>query len=426
MKDLRYTYTITILIACTAYLYAWRLVDVPLEILRLPFACSAAFLVAMVVLTICLGPISPLFIRSNLEKIGLVNKRGEAPLMVGLHQSQKVENGIVIEFENRNIPRDVWDDKRSDLEAALNLFILSIKDGRNRRRILVEAVPADEGLPEIIPWDDQYIPDDDNSICLGIGLTGPVTKRLDLVPHTLVAGSSGSGKSIFTRGFLYQSLRKRMTVCCVDFKGGIDFVRLTRHPYFKLITTPDELLECLKEYSVELENRKQMLLRTESANLSEYNNKNPEHQHRRVLIAIDELAEVMDKTGRTREEKTMIEEITGLLAQIARQGRAVGIHLLLSQQRPDADVLPGQIKSNIDTRIAGRCDTTLSTIILGNGDANDMIPKDAQGLFLVNGADTDELTLFRAFWFDPSVVLRDDWAVVEPVEVWNEEDDNGG
>ena len=115
---------------------------------------------------------------------------------------------------------------------------------------------------------------------------------------------------------------------------------------FRLLPTLEDLLGCLKECAAELDNRKEMLLRAGCANLSEYNSKNSEHRHRRIVFAVDELAEVMDKTGRDREEKAQIEKISAYLAYIARQGRAVGFHLLLSQQRPDADVLPGQINSH--------------------------------------------------------------------------------
>lgn len=413
MRDLNMKYLVAALSGLAAYKAIMMFVALPFEFLKVPFAVSVALLVALLVVTMYLGPLGPLFIRQNLERIGLVNRYGESPIPVRLKQSKKVKNGIILELENRNIPREVWEEKRSELEAALNIFIVSIKAGKNRRRVIIEAVPADEGIPDCIPWDDKYLLKDDTSICLGIGLTGLIVKQLDKVPHTLIGGSTGSGKSVLARAFMYQCLRKNMTVCCVDFKGGLDFFKFQQHPYFRLLTTPEELLACLKEYIGELENRKQILLRDDCANLSEYNSKHPEHQHRRVLFAVDELAEVMDKTGRSREEKALIDEITGYLAQLARQGRAVGLHLLLSQQRPDADVLPGQIKSNIDTRICGRSDQTLSTIILGNGDGHELIPKDSQGLFLANGTDTDELALFRGFWFDPATVPRESWKVRE-------------
>lgn len=66
---------------------------------------------------------------------------------------------------------------------------------------------------------------------------------------------------------------------------------------------------------------------------------------------VDEVAEILDKTGLTKEEKEQVTRIENRLSTIARQGRAFGIHLFLSTQRPDANILSGQIKNNIGYRI---------------------------------------------------------------------------
>lgn len=71
---------------------------------------------------------------------------------------------------------------------------------------------------------------------------------------------------------------------------------------------------------------------------------------------MDEVAEILDKTGLTKEEKEQVTRIENRLSTIARQGRAFGIHLFLSTQRPDANILSGQIKNNIGYRICGRAD----------------------------------------------------------------------
>ena len=73
-----------------------------------------------------------------------------------------------------------------------------------------------------------------------------------------------------------------------------------------------------------------------------------------------------------------------MIATIARLGRAFGIHLIICTQRPDATLMSGQIRNNIDFRICGRADDVLSKIILDNTDASEKIPKSEQGLFLCN------------------------------------------
>ena len=87
--------------------------------------------------------------------------------------------------------------------------------------------------------------------------------------------------------------------------------------------------------------------------------------------------------------------IESRLSLIARQGRAFGIHLILATQRPDANILSGQIRNNINCRICGRADNVLSQIILDNTDAADLIPKHARGRFLLHDG-----TVFQSFLLD--------------------------
>ena len=115
----------------------------------------------------------------------------------------------------------------------------------------------------------------------------------------------------------------------------------------------------------------------------------------RIIFSCDEVAELLDKTGADKERKELLAKIEARLSLIARQGRAFGIHLFLATQRPDANILSGQIKNNLNIRICGRADTTLSTIIIGDGRAAEQIPSNSQGRFLM-----DDGTVFQAFYFD--------------------------
>ena len=107
------------------------------------------------------------------------------------------------------------------------------------------------------------------------------------------------------------------------------------------------------------------------------------------------MAEILEKTGLTKEQKEKVSQIESKLSVIARQGRAFGIHLILATQRPDATIISGQIRNNIDCRVCGRADNVLSQIILDNTAAADQIPKDAAGRFMLHDG-----TVFQSYWFD--------------------------
>ena len=120
----------------------------------------------------------------------------------------------------------------------------------------------------------------------------------------------------------------------------------------------------------------------ECSSIADFNKLRPENPLRRRLIVIDELAELTDTTGLDKNNKELAAKIVKQLATIARLGRAYGINLVFGVQRGDANVIPGQIKSNISYRVSSKADATLSMIILDNTSANEMIPKDSRGRFI--------------------------------------------
>ena len=115
----------------------------------------------------------------------------------------------------------------------------------------------------------------------------------------------------------------------------------------------------------------------------------------RLIFACDEVAEMLGRTGWSKEDKDTLAKIENRLVTLARLGRAFGIHLILAIQRPDTNVVPGQTKSNLDFWVCGRADSILSGIILGNGSAAEQIPKDARGRFI-----TGDGTVFQGYLFD--------------------------
>ena len=104
---------------------------------------------------------------------------------------------------------------------------------------------------------------------------------------------------------------------------------------------------------------------------------------------------MLDRTGLSKEQKELVNQIESRLATIARLGRAFGIHLILATQRPDANLLSGQIRNNLNCRICGRADNILSQLILDNTDAANQIPKDAKGRFMLHDG-----TVFQGYLFD--------------------------
>lgn len=336
-------------------------------------------------------------ISNNLHRIGFVNSVGEAPLLLSKSIDKNNSKIITLEFKTFGIPLSEWADNQDRIESALNIHIDEIYEGKNCRSVIVKCVDGENRLSDFIEWSENMLSKECFEIVLGEGYSGRVSVNISKIPHMLIGGSTGSGKNILLKLVLMQCVKKGAKVYIADFKGGVDFPPIW-HIKCSLLTDEKTLYKVLVSITDELQNRKQILRTAGVANIDEYN-RNAEKKLYRIVFACDEIAEVLDKTGLTKQQKDEILKIESELSLIARQGRAFGIHLVLATQRPDAGILNGQIRNNIDTRICGRADNVLSQIILDNTDASDKIAKSSQGRFLTNSG-----KIFQAYWFDENIL----------------------
>lgn len=357
-----------------------------------PFWAIGGFIVLIVFLG---TPKDTKRINRSLNIVGLVNHAGQSPLLLKRYKEYGV---TIMEFDPNGIPLSDWEDKKEDIETALNMHVENIRYGKSRDKIVLQAISGNENLPNVVHWKDKYLSDEDFTLILGQSRTGQTKINLAKIPHILLGGSTGSGKSVLLKLLIMQCVKKDAEVFIADFKGGVDFLPIW-HERSNIITEENTLLEVLTDLVDELENRKQAFREYGCANIGEYS-KVYSNKMKRVVFACDEVAEVLDKTGLSKEAKELVTQIEGKLSVIARQGRAFGIHLILATQRPDANILTGQIRNNIDFRVCGRADNVLSQIILDNTEAADKIPKDSQGLFI-----THDGVIFKGYLFDEMAVF---------------------
>ena len=328
----------------------------------------------------------------NMVRAGFVNSAGEAPVLVDRHHMGNAEDLV---FEVKGLPLSEWNDKKELLQTALNMSIGSISLGKNFRTVIMRAADANTQFSTVIPWRDAYLPANESVFTLGRTITDEdveidITKQ----PMILLAGSTGSGKTNLAICICQQALFRGADVKVIDFKG-IDFFDLRRKGA-EILTNPAGIIATLHQTFAEIERRKELFTSAEAKNLTTYRAKT-ENGMNRIIILVDECA-MLTNFGVTKEAKQFSAEIIDLLSGIARVGRAYGVHLIISTQRPDQSAVPGPIKSNMDIRICGKADTTLSEIVLGDGRANELIPKNSQGRFVMNG-DSEDI-VFQAFYVE--------------------------
>lgn len=338
-------------------------------------------------------PIRGYFMARDFERVGFINAIGEAPMLIDLGRAKDNKRARLLEFEIYGLTLSEWKDKQFKIESAINYNISKIWQGKDNRKMIIKAIPAKYKLPMNIKWDFNYLSSDDYKLALGEDLTGPVYWDLSVIPHGLIGGSTGSGKTSLMKCLLAQCIKKDGKVYIADFKGGVDFNSWWDARAF-VITDKQTLINCLDNLTCILEDRKKVFKLRDCKDIIEYNQKNQD-QMDRIIFACDEIAAVLDKTGLSSEDKKMIGEIENYLSQIARQGRAFGINLILGTQRPDATIIPPQVRSNCDYRVCGRADDTLSKIILDNTSASDAVPIDVAGRFI-----TGDGTILQGYYFE--------------------------
>jgi DNA segregation ATPase FtsK/SpoIIIE, S-DNA-T family len=232
----------------------------------------------------------------------------------------------------------------------------------------------------------------DIALALGRTITNePYIVDLTRMPHLLVAGATGQGKSVginaIITSILYKKHPAEIKFVLIDPKR-VElplYTKIERHFLAKLpgeedaiITDTQKVINTLNSLCIEMDNRLELLKAAQSRNIKEYNEKfvsrklNPEKGHKYlpyIVLIIDEFADLIMTAGR---------EIEGPIGRLAQLARAIGIHLIISTQRPSANIITGFIKANFPTRIAFRVfssidsrtilDSTGADRLVGRGD----------------------------------------------------------
>ncbi len=187
------------------------------------------------------------------------------------------------------------------------------------------------------------------SIVLGLDVAGhPQIADITKMPHLLIAGSTGSGKSVCINALLlsliYQNTPQELKLILVDPKRvELSLYNGIAHLLSPVIVEPDKTVSALKWAVAEMERRYHVLSQAGKRNIGEYNASKGKEAMPYIVIVIDELADLMAVSAN---------EVEGLICRLAQMARAVGMHLVVATQRPSVDVITGLIKANIPTRIA--------------------------------------------------------------------------
>lgn len=305
--------------------------------------------------------------------------------------------------------------------AALGIRIIAPIPGKGTIGIEVpnknrELVPA----RAVLGTEKFMRSDKDLPIALGKTISNEVfVVDLAKMPHLLMAGATGQGKSVglnmILASLIYKKHPSQLKFVLIDPKKVelTLFNKIERHFLAKLpgaeeaiITDTKKVIYTLNSLCIEMDNRYNLLKDAGTRNLKEYNAKfvarklNPDNGHRfmpYIVLVIDELADLMMTAGK---------EIEGPIARLAQLARAIGIHLVVATQRPSVNVITGIIKANFPARLSFRVTSKIdSRTILDTGGADQLIGMG--DMLLSHGS---EITRIQCAFLDtPEVDAICDW-----------------
>ncbi len=338
--------------------------------------------------------------------------------------------------------RNLEDDIALSL-AALGIRIIAPIPGRGTIGIEVpNSNPEMVGMKNILASKDFKESTNELPIALGKTISNEVyLTDLTKMPHLLMAGATGQGKSVglnvMLGSLLYKKHPSQVKFVLVDPKK-VElslFQKIKNHFLAQLpnaeepiITDTNQVITSLNSLCTEMDQRYDLLKDAQVRNLAEYNHKfinrqlNPEKGHRflpYIVLVIDEMADLMMTAGK---------EVEAPIARLAQLARAIGIHLILATQRPSVNIITGVIKANFPARIAFRVTSRVdSRTILDAGGAEQLIGKgdmlftDGGDLIRLQCAflDTEEIETVTNF-------ISQQQAYTHPYELPEAPDKNGG
>ncbi len=243
-------------------------------------------------------------------------------------------------------------------------------------------------LAEII--DSPEFVNNDATLLAAVGedISGkPVVGDISKMPHALIAGATGSGKSVFINGLLTSLLYKAspadLKLLLIDPKAvELSMYSGIPHLLAPVISDPQTATQALKWVTKEMDERYEKLAAASVQNIKQYNDRAEQAgeyglKMPYILIVIDELADLMMVSSQDTET---------YIARITQKARAAGIHLIVATQRPSVDVVTGTIKNNIPTRIAFAVSSQIdSRTILDSSGAEKLLGR-GDMLYLRSGA----------------------------------------
>ena len=327
---------------------------------------------------------------------GLRNRLGKLPNFIFDRPLDTYTRKLKI--SNARLSIDDFKKAKSSLESALQIYVDDIKEQRENGT--VEIMYSHFPMPLVCTLKNiQEV--GANKFVIGNTRAQQIKANIEDVPHLLVAGQTSSGKSTFLRQFITTLYLNNKTheFTLIDLKGGLEFQLFENLERVSVVANLTDAANKLKIFSQLLEDRMKMLKINKCKDISQFL-KLPKEKRApieggkfvnlsRRMIVIDEAADIFLAGNQVATGD--IQNARRILIEIARKGRAVGLHMVVATQRPDSKSIDSQVKANLPGILCFQMPNDASSMtVLGTGRATDLPPIPGRAIWK-SGADQLEV-----------------------------------
>lgn len=315
--------------------------------------------------------------KENFESIGLANKFGQVPILI--YQKQLDEFRDLMCFNAMSVGLDTFELKRQELEAAFGKPIESIKRSSDVKRveIVFSTKRLSSGIHFLETAERQALKPD--QFYVGETMKGILTTDIKKLPHLMIAGTTGAGKSVFFKQVLTSLLRSsnHLQIYFIDLKNGLEAIDFKDAPNVAIAKNTNEALYFLEKVYSEMNKRFKYLETKGFKSIEPQRDKMD-----RIVIAVDEASELYADKSKFDSDYEDSAQIQSLTNSIARLGRAAGIHLILATQKVNKESINTVIQENISARMCFKMNTLQGSLqVLGNKSALDLSTIPGRGIW---------------------------------------------
>ena len=303
--------------------------------------------------------------QKKLDTVGLKNAKDFAPKVLQVTKLDAYR--VALKILAPGIGIEKIKAKRDELQSSFEKDIEEINRYKNPK--YVEVILSSKFLAEFVSFSQlQKQLTENNHFIVGETKKGVITQDISKLPHLLIAGLTGSGKSQFFKQLLTGILKSsdHLQMHLIDLKGGLEFKDFATLPNVKVAKTLEDSVSILKKIKKEMEARFDYL-----EEIGEQQINPDKHPFDRIILGIDEASVLYAQARRDDEDYHLICEARNLTEKIAKLGRAASINLILATQKVSKESIDTRIQENISGRICFKTGTLEGSMrVLGHGKAS--------------------------------------------------------